>query len=362
MCSIIAVLMLLSLVVISSSTIQHENSPGFFSYAVQSQLRSYMVGWVCYLLLGWIDYRTIKNLAPLLYLITLLLLVGLFFTAPIQNVHRWFRLPLIPFAFQPSEFLKVILILTLSWFFEDKYTTSNRLSVTLQALILVFIPFILVYKQPDLGTALILLPLSYTIFVYARANSKIIRYMTWTGGIICILITSIFSGLIPYEEVKKPLLTVLKPYQIERLNPNTYHQKAGQTAIALGGVSGSGFGKSQFTGQEWLPFAHTDSIFPAFTEEFGLIGAAFLFALFFSLIYLCLKIAEDSQDRFARLFAISSACYIAVHVFVNVSMMAGVLPITGVPLILMTYGGSSVVATMMLLGILQSITIRRFRF
>ncbi|NDE63483.1 MAG: FtsW/RodA/SpoVE family cell cycle protein [Chlamydiae bacterium] len=362
MITIIFVLMCLSLVVISSSTIQHENSPGFFSPSVMAQLRSFILGWVSYFVFAWFDYRNLKKSTPIFYAIILILLVGLFFTNPIQNVHRWFRLPFLPFALQPSEFAKVVSIMMLSWYFEDKYFTSHLLNTGLKALLIILIPFILVLKQPDLGTSLILLPICYTAMIFANAHKGLIRWMTIGGTLMTSFVLLIFGGMIPYEKVKGPLSIVLKEYQIERLNPYTYHQKAGQTAIALGGIGGSGFGKSQFTGQEWLPFAHTDSIFPAFTEEFGVIGAAFLFALFFSLIYLSLKIAEEASDRFAKLYAACVATYIAVHVIVNISMMAGSLPITGVPLILMTYGGSSVVATMVMLGLLQSITVRRFRF
>lgn len=362
MVGIIFILMCLSFVVISSSTIQHENSPGFFSATMKAQGRSYLVGWFFYFLVAWCDYRKIKNFTPLLYGCILLLLIGLFFTNPIQNVRRWFRLSFVPFALQPSEFAKVVSIMTLSWFFEDKPVSSHSLSNGLKGLGLILIPFVLVLRQPDLGTALILLPLCFTTMVFAGAHKGLLRWMTMTGVAVCLFVLSIFAGLIPFETVKGPLSSVLKEYQIERLNPNTYHQKAGQTAIALGGIGGSGFGKSQFTGQEWLPFAHTDSIFPAFTEEFGMVGAAFLFALFFSLIYLSLKIASAAHDRFGMLYAATVATYIGVHVIVNISMMAGNLPITGVPLILMTYGGSSIVATMILLGLLQSITLRRFRF
>ncbi|MFZ4773315.1 MAG: FtsW/RodA/SpoVE family cell cycle protein [Chlamydiia bacterium] len=362
MITIIFVLMCLSFIVISSSTIQHENSPGFFSQAVKAQGRSYLVGWFCYFLFAWWDYRKVKNFTPLLYLFVLILLVGLFFTNPIQNVHRWFRFPFLPFALQPSEFAKVVMLMMLCWFFEDKPLTSHWLSNGYKALGLMLIPFALVVKQPDLGTALILVPLCFTTLVFAGGHKGLIRWMSLMGVAATLFVTSIFAGWIPFEAVREPLSVVLKEYQIERLNPHTYHQKAGQTAIALGGIGGSGFGKSQFTGQEWLPFAHTDSIFPAFTEEFGVIGAAFLFALFFSLIYLSLKIAKEAQDRFAMLYAATVSTYIGVHVIVNISMMAGSLPITGVPLILMTYGGSSVVATMIMLGLLQSITLRRFRF
>ena len=155
---------------------------------------------------------------------------------------------------------------------------------------------------------------------------------------------------------------VIKEYQYERLNPHTYHQKASQTAISLGGVTGSGFRNSEFTGHQWLPAAHTDSVFAAYAEEFGLIGVSILLLLFFGLLYFSFQVTAVAKDRFGRLLSAGITVYLAMHMIVNIGMMCGFLPITGVPLVLITYGGSSILSTMAALGIVQSIYSRRFMF
>jgi rod shape determining protein RodA len=156
--------------------------------------------------------------------------------------------------------------------------------------------------------------------------------------------------------------TVLKEYQYERLNPNTYHQKASQIAIAIGGLAGTGWHKGDFSGRKWLPAAHTDSVFAAFGEEFGFVGLMFLLFLFYALIYFSFQVAAVARDLFGRLLAAGLAVYLAMHVLVNIGMMCGFLPISGVPLICVTYGGSSILTTMAALGLLQSIYSRRFMF
>ena len=161
----------------------------------------------------------------------------------------------------------------------------------------------------------------------------------------------------------QPLFTkFLKPYQYERLNPNTYHQNAAKTAIAIGGFSGSGFRKSEFSSKKWLPAAHTDSVFAAIGEEFGFIGIVILLSIFYYLIYLSFQITSLVKDSFGKLLSSGIAVYLIMHIIVNILMMCGFLPISGVPLLLITYGGSSVFMAMAALGILQSIYTRRFVF
>jgi rod shape determining protein RodA len=180
--------------------------------------------------------------------------------------------------------------------------------------------------------------------------------------IILSIVLSIFMGFLSHEQMRPLFTKVMKEYQYERLNPDTFHQKAGQTAIGLGHYFGSGFLKSEYTGNKFLPYGYTDSVFPAFIEEYGFVGGVLLLTLFFSLIYFSFQVAKVAKDYFGRLLASGIAIYIAMHVIVNIGMMCGFLPITGVPLILVTYGGSSVVATCIALGLLQSIYARRFTF
>ena len=125
---------------------------------------------------------------------------------------------------------------------------------------------------------------------------------------------------------------------------------------------GSGWRNSEFTGQQWLPAAHTDSVFAAYTEEFGFAGVTFMLLLFFGLLYFSFQVTAVAKDRFGRLLSAGITVYLAMHVIVNIGMMCGFLPITGVPLVLITYGGSSILSTMTALGIIQSIYSRRFMF
>ena len=329
---------------------------------VRNQARAFGLGCFVYLLLVCFDYRKLREGTWFFYAGMIVLLVGLFFVSPIHNVRRWYRLPFLPFDIQPSEYAKLALILSLSWFLEKKAHVAHTWRVFFQASLIVFIPFALILKQPDLGTALILCPIALMMFYIGGIKRSIIRGLVFLGSLLFGFVLLIFLGVLSHEEMRPFFTTFIKEYQYERLNPDTYHQKAGQTAIALGNLLGSGFGKSEFTGQQWLPYAYTDSVFPAFTEEFGFIGAVTLLALFFALITFSFQVAERARDPFGKLLAAGISIYLAMHVIINVGMMCGILPITGVPLILISYGGSSVLSTMAALGLLQSIYSRRFTF
>ena len=361
---VILVLMAASLLVISATTKDpSDTGKGQFltPYAI-SQLKWYALGWIAYMFFAGMDYRKLKKWALPLYFVMLLLLFGLFFTTPIQNVQRWYRIPFLGVAFQPSEYAKLIVVIVLSWFLErqGRKVGSNRSS--LQAALLVLFPFILILKQPDLGTSLVLYPIMLILFYLAAANRRWIFWMQSIGAIGLILVSLFFLGVIPHEKVRPYATLVLKEYQYERLNPNTYHQTAAQTALGAGGMTGSGWQKSEFTGRQWLPEAHTDSVFAAFGEEFGVIGIFLLLLFFFVLLYFCFQVTTKAKDAFGQLLSAGITGCLAVHVIVNAGMMCGFLPITGVPLILVTYGGSSILSTMTSLGILQSIYSRRFMF
>ncbi len=357
---IVLLLMLISLFVISATTHQSETDP-FLTPAVITQIRWFAIGWAVYLFFAALDYNKFKNWTWPLYVGMLFLLFGLYFTTPIQNVQRWYRIAGIG-SFQPSELAKLIVVMAISWFLDHKSSSMHSKRSAFQALIILLIPFFLILKQPDLGTALVLYPIALVMFYFGGINQRVIRWMT-IGAIGALTFVSLmFLNILSHEEMRPYVTTVLKEYQYERLNPNTYHQKASQTAIALGGITGSGWRKSDFTGKQWLPASSTDSVFAAYAEEFGLIGVFFLLLLFFGLIYFSFQVTAIAKDRFGRLLSAGIAVYLSMHVIVNIGMMTGFLPITGVPLLLVTYGGSSILSTMMALGVLQSIYSRRFMF
>lgn len=361
-CFIVFLLMCVSLLVISSYSQDNIASPQFFTPIVKQQIQWFALGSLLFFLLASFDYHKLREWTWILYLLMILSLVGLFFTEAIQRVHRWYKIPFIGVSIQPSEYAKLISVISLSWYLERRKNRSLEFSTVFNAGLIIFIPFVLILKQPDLGTALVLLPITLVMFYFGNIHPKIIRIATFFFGAALIFLAFKFSGTIPHEEFRPYATLFLKEYQYERLDPHLPHQRAAGNAIAFGGLFGTGWGKSEFTAMGWLPAPYTDSVFPAFGEEFGVIGLICLLALFYALIYLSFQVSAVAKDTFGRLLAAGISVYLTMHILINIGMMIGLLPITGVPLVLITYGGSSILSTMTALGILQSIYCRRYMF
>lgn len=362
---VILALMMVSLLVISSNSQPSALDGGeeiFLTPLVKSQIKWFAIGWGVFLFFAAFDYNKLREWTWILYVLTLGALLGLFFTKSIVGVNRWYRIPFLGVSIQPSEYAKLVVIIALSWFLERSKQQSQEWGTVIKSGIIVGIPFLLIFKQPDLGTALVLFPITLVMFYFGDIHPLVVNSMKWIGGAILVLVALIFLGVIPHEDLRPIATKVLKEYQFDRLDPDTHHQRVAATAIAVGGVTGTGWGKSEFTGGGWLPAPYTDSVFPAFGEEFGFIGLVFLLALFYLLIYFSFQVTAVAKDHFGRLLSAGVAVYLAMHILMNVGMMTGFLPITGVPLILVTYGGSSILSTMTALGILQSIYSRRFMF
>ena len=358
---IVCCLMAISLLVISSMTAEESEAIVFWTPLVKSQLRWQCLGWAMFFFVAGFDYRKLRDWSLILYIGTVILLVGLFFVSPIQNVHRWYRIPGV-MSIQPSEQAKLILVIVLSWFLERKGSQIPFFSTAMQVGLLVGVPFLLIVKQPDLGTGLVLYPIALDTGYFAGVHRGVLRFLSGCGLLALVVVSLLFTGVFSHEKMRPIFTTVLKEYQYERLNPDTYHQKASQIAISIGGLTGSGWHKSEFSGRKWLPAAHTDSVFAAFGEEFGFVGVTFLLFLFCALIYFSFQVAAVAKDPFGRLLAAGLSVYLAVQALVNIAMMCALLPVSGVPLIFVTYGGSSLMTTMAALGVLQSIYSRRFMF
>lgn len=360
---LLLILMFISLLVVSSFSATSDFSEEiFFTPQVKRQLEGFLLGSMAFLFLAGLDYNKLREYTWFFYLIMCLALIGLFFTDPIQRVQRWYKIPGIGINFQPSEYAKLVVVITLSWFLERRRSQSSSLSTAFLGSIIVGIPFILILKQPDLGTALVLFPITLVMFYFGDIHPWVIKGMTILGLVALLIVGLIFSGLLSHEEIRPYATHFLKDYQFDRLDPNTHHQKASVIAIAVGGLTGSGWKKSSFSGNGFLPAPYTDSVFPAFGEEFGLVGLIFLLLIYYALIYVCFQVTAVAKDTFGRLLSAGITVYLAMHILVNIGMMCGLLPITGVPLVLVTYGGSSSIATMSALGLLQSVYSRRFMF
>jgi rod shape determining protein RodA len=358
---IVLCLMSISLLAISSVT-QDGMQDKFLTPYVKSQIEWFALGGLVYLFFVGFDYHYFLSFSWLLYIFILFLLCGLFLTTPIQNVHRWYKIPILNVGIQPSEYAKIILVLFLGWFLEKNKGRIASPLTAFQIACLVGIPFLLILKQPDLGTALVLYPIALVMCYFAKVHTFFLKIGSSIGLILLIIVGLFFTGTLDHEKMKPYFTTVLHEYQYERLNPKTYHQKAAIISVATGGVTGSGWNKSEFAGRHWLPAAHTDSIFAVYAEQFGLLGVVILLFLFFCLIYLSLNVISTAKDSYGRLLAAGITAYFTMHILVNVSMMCGFLPIAGVPLLMVSYGGTSVVTTMSAIGLLQSIYTRRFMF
>ncbi|MBA3603470.1 MAG: rod shape-determining protein RodA [Parachlamydiaceae bacterium] len=362
---VLIALLFVSLITISAYST--DGSPdalegSFFTPAVNRQIKGVLLGIGAFIFFAGFDYNKLREWTWLLYILMLFFLVGLFFTDSIQRVHRWYRLPLIGMNFQPSEYAKLVVVIALSWFLERRSNQTQSVSTAFFALLIVAIPFALILKQPDLGTALVLFPISLVMFYFGDIHPWVLKTMSTLAICILVLVALIFAGIVSHEQIRPHATKVLKAYQFDRLDPNTHHQKAAATSIAIGGLTGKGWRNSEYASGGWLPEAYTDSVFPAFAEEFGFAGSLFVIILFYALLYFSFQVTAVASTHFGRLLSAGITVYLAMHILVNIGMMCGLLPITGVPLVLISYGGTSILSTMTALGILQSIYSRRFMF
>lgn len=362
---IILGLMMMSLLIVSSYSVElpHDSiDEVFFTPLAKQQLKWFGIGFIVYGIVAGFDYNKLREWTWLLYGMIILLLVGLFFTDAIQRVNRWYKIPFLNVNFQPSECAKLVVVITLSWFLERNKSMASSWKTAFLGGVIAGIPFILILKQPDLGTALVLFPITLVMFYFGEVRPIVVKLMTGVLIAMLVIVAAIFLNIVSHEEIRPYATKFLKDYQFDRLDPNTHHQKAAATAIALGGLLGQGWRSGQFTGGGWLPASYTDSVFPAFGEEFGFFGLLLMLALFYALIYFSFQVTAVASNQFGRLLSSGISVYLAMHILVNIGMMIGFLPITGVPLVLVTYGGSSILSTMIALGLLQSVYSRRFRF
>lgn len=362
---VIFALMCVSLLTISSysqESIGGMPDGGWITPMVRSQVKWFVLGLGVFVISAAFDYTKLREWTWFLFLFVLLSLIGVFFAPAIAGVHRWYKIPIVNFSFQPSELAKLVVVIALSWYLERNGGRGRSLGTIMKAGLIVGVPFLLILKQPDLGSALVLYPIALVMFYFGGIHPFVVKAMSLVGLLLLMCVAVIFLGIVDHEALRPMATVVLKEYQFDRLNPHTHHQMAAASAIAIGGIWGKGWQKSEYGAMGWLPAPYTDSVFPAFGEEFGFFGLMFLLFLFYALIHLSFQAAAVAKDSFGRLLAAGVAVYLAMHILVNIGMMCGFLPITGVPLVLVTYGGSSTLVTMAALGLLQSIYSRRFMF
>ena len=287
------------------------------------------------------------NFSYLIYFIVILLLIYVsFFGIKSSGSQRWMDLYL--FVLQPSELMKVAIIMCIAKYYHRlKIENVNSFTSITIVLSIILIPIIFVISQPDLGTS-ILIALSGLIILWLGGVK--IKYFIYSFITFLISLPFIISFLKPYQKLR--ILTFLDPDR-DPLGAG-YQIIQSKIAIGSGGLDGKGFLKGTQSYLDFLPEKHTDFIFTLFSEEFGFIGSVGLLILYSIIIFRILRIGSISRSNFARLFCFGYAFAIFIYIVVNLSMVLGLLPIVGSPLPIMSYGGSSMLATMIGFGIVLS--------
>ncbi len=287
------------------------------------------------------------NFSYIIYFIVILLLIYVsFFGIKSSGSQRWMDLYL--FVLQPSELMKIAIIMCLAKYFHRiKIENVNSFTSITIVLTIIIIPIIFVISQPDLGTS-ILIALSGLIILWLGGMK--IKYFIYSFITFLISLPFIISFLKPYQKLR--ILTFLDPDR-DPLGAG-YQIIQSKIAIGSGGLNGKGFLKGTQSYLDFLPEKHTDFIFTLFSEEFGFIGSVGLLILYSIIIFRIVRIGAISRSNFARLFCFGYAFAIFIYIVVNLSMVLGLLPIVGSPLPIMSYGGSSMLATMIGFGIVLS--------
>jgi rod shape determining protein RodA len=287
------------------------------------------------------------NFSYIIYFIIILLLIWVsFFGIKSSGSQRWMDVYL--FVLQPSELMKVAIILCLAKYYHRlKIENVNSFTSIIFVLSIISIPIIFVISQPDLGTS-ILIALSGLIILWLGGVK--VKYFIYSFITFLISLPFIISFLKPYQKLR--ILTFLDPDR-DPLGAG-YQIIQSKIAIGSGGIDGKGFLKGTQSYLDFLPEKHTDFIFTLFSEEFGFIGSVGLLILYSIIIFRIVRIGSISRSNFARLFCFGYAFAIFIYIFVNLSMVLGLLPIVGSPLPIMSYGGSSMLATMIGFGIVLS--------
>ena len=306
-----------------------------------------------------VDYRWLQTFAWPGYFAALALLgVVAFHGKKVLGARRWLQVG--PLQVQPSEFVKIAVIILVARYFSRDETGARKGQYGLVDLwrpfLYVLVPVALVMKQPDLGTALVTFFIAFTMIMFAKVRWRDLIVLAATGAA-----ASVFAWQ-----------RVLKPYQKGRLitflNPEAYAKSTGyhaiQSVIAVGSGqwSGKGWGEGTQNQLSFLPEQHTDFIFSVWAEEHGFLGGVFLVSLYGFLVLAALDVAANARDKFGAFLGIGVAALFFWHAFINMGMVTGIMPVVGVPLPLFSYGGSSVLADLLGVGILLNISLRRFMF
>ncbi|HCK98848.1 MAG TPA: rod shape-determining protein RodA [Candidatus Marinimicrobia bacterium] len=382
------------LVALYSASI-HVDAP-FFKKVVGKQLIWILFGILSSLILVFTQKKILFNGAYIFYWFGIVLILSPFFIgSSMAGTHRW--LVLGPFHFQPSEFMKIFVILGVARYLSKNDLVISSFRSLIMPLLLVLLPLAIVLRQPDLGTSMIYILLVFPMLIWAGARAyhlfiiiaPVISILTafnfytffiWVVFVLIVLYLSnekiwlaivLFVLNLSLGFLTPVLWNRLKPYQQNRIltlfNVEADPQGSGyqviqsQIAIGSGGIFGKGLGNGTQTHLKFLPEQHNDFIFSVVGEEYGFIGVAAVLILFFLLTVLLINTAFRLRDRFSSLVVIGVASVLFFHVVINVAMTIGLMPVTGLPLPFLSYGGSFIILCFILIGVVWNLSMERSR-
>jgi rod shape determining protein RodA len=325
--------------------------PGLY---LKRQALFLVIGLGMMLVASLVDYRLIKLYTPFLYGLSVLtlLLVQTPLGTSVKGAQRWFQIG--AFQLSPSLFSRLALVAMLATFLADM-KGEFTLRQVIRATTLAVIPVALVFIQPDIGTTIVLAAIMVGTLIVAGAKT---RHLALLAVVAAVLLAGAFQ------------LGVVKAYQVNRLvgfldskstSSAHYNEQQSQIAIGAGGVTGRGYLKGLQTNLDYVPEQHTDFVFTAVGEQFGFVGSVALLFLFAVLLWRAFRIAYLSKDAYGTYLASGIAAMFAIQMFVNIGMTVGIMPITGIPLPFVSYGGSSLIANFAAIGLLMNVHMRRFK-
>jgi len=320
------------------------------------QLAWISIGWALYLGITLIDYKIFLRLAFIFYGLNVAALVAVEFMGKTSlGATRWLDLGF--FRYQPSETMKLVLVMIFAKVLSRR-DRNQGMGVTemVWPVGLALIPFILTVKQPDLGTASLLMAITASVLMFVGVKRSILIFLAIIGILAAPIVWNF--GLKDYQ--KNRVLTFLSPGRDPR--GTGYNSIQSKIAVGSGKILGKGFRKGTQSQLEFLPERHTDFIFSVLSEEHGFIGSVTTLGLFVILFLMSIRIAINARDKAGALIVVGVLSYMFWHVFVNMGMVIGILPIVGVPLPLLSYGGSGLITTMTGLGLVSSVAYRRYLF
>ncbi|MDC0999602.1 rod shape-determining protein RodA [Methylophilaceae bacterium] len=316
------------------------------SHIIINQVINIFVGLIIFTILIFTNPRILFSYAPILFLITIFLLILVhFFGVESNGAKRWLTFGV--FNLQPSELMKITLPLMIAWLYQ-RYQNKISLRLHFTAIFLICIPVYLVLLQPDLGTS-IMIALSGFLIIFLAGIS-------WRLIISSMIVATLSSPLIwinLHTYQKNRIINMLDPF-VDPLGTG-YHTIQSMIAIGSGGGFGKGWGEGSQTNLNFLPEANTDFIFAVYSEEFGFFGVTIIFAFFLLLIFRIFILANNMQSTFSKLLTVSLGVSIFSAIFVNIAMISGLVPIVGLPLPFMSYGGTSMVVSLASIGIIMSL-------